>query len=186
MQQGSGAVISIRRCQSIPLFNTSINKSDWCCGPLPPPLLPGHSFWPGGEGRGEGKLWQGSPRRQRPARPCPAPSSSLGPALGSGPGSSPTAWPGAGGGRRSRRDAPRRLPGSGRAESAQPAETPASFFVPTRAPETRRGGGGAHTRLEPGPGPPVLADLYLGFTYLRDTTATHPHPPRPPSHPTQL
>lgn len=35
MQQENGAVISIRRCQSILLFNTSINKSDCCCGLLP-------------------------------------------------------------------------------------------------------------------------------------------------------
>lgn len=192
MQQESGAVISIRRCQSILLFNTSINKSDWCYGLLPQGTLSGRME----KCEGEGKLCQGSPRGQRPARPDPAgpgpaptppPPASSGPALGSGTGSSPgspapapaPALRGAGGGRRSRRDSPRRLSGSDTAKLTQPGEIRSIFFAPTGVPETRCGRGGVHRRLEPGLGPPVLVDLYLGFTYLNDTPFTPPPGLRP-------
>lgn len=122
--------------------------------------------------------------RPDPARPPPPPASS-GPALGSGTGSSPgspapaSAWRGAGGGRRSRRDSPRRLSGSGTAKLTQPGEIRSIFFAPRGVPETRCGRGCVHRRLEPGLGPPVLVDLYLGFTYLNDTPSTPPPAFRP-------
>lgn len=86
MQQGSQVVISIRRCQSIFLFNTSINKSDWYCGLLTPPA-PGALFLAGwGSVRGRQTLAGKSPQAEPdPTRPFPLPFS---PSRGSGTGSS--------------------------------------------------------------------------------------------------
>lgn len=153
MQQESGVVISIRRCQSILLFNTSINKSDWCCGLLPPGTLSGRM------GKCEGKVNFGREVPVGSARaspPPPPPPFTPGPALGFGTGSSPRARarPGAGG-RQTRTVglSPSAL-GSGRAELTQPGEIRSIF--PSPHARWRHGGtvGGVHMRLEPGLGHP--------------------------------
>lgn len=167
MQQGSQVVISIRRCQSIFLFNTSINKSDWYCGLLTPPPRPRGTLF-GRMGKCEGKANFGREvpaGRARPDPPFPPPLLPL-----SGLRDRLQPGRGAGGGGRSRRDSLRGLSGFGRAKLTQLGEMRSILFAP-RA-------GGVHTRLDLGPGPPVLVDLYLSFTYLSG--------PPPPSHRTQL
>lgn len=152
MQQESGVVISIRRCQSILLFNTSINKSDWCCGLLPPGTLSGRM------GKCEGKVNFGREVPVGSARARPLPSL---PALrwASGPAPAPAARPRPGvGGRQTRTVglSPSAL-GSGRAELTQPGEIRSIF--PSPHARWRHGGavGGVHMRLEPGLGPPRLS-----------------------------
>lgn len=134
MQQESGVVISIRRCQSILLFNTSINKSDWCCGLLPPGTLSGRMEKCEGKANFGREVPIGSARAAPPLRSRSCAGLRDGLQLWR-PGPGPSRW----GGRRGRRDFPRRLSGSGRAELTQPGEIRSIF----PSPHARRRHGGA-------------------------------------------